>query len=110
MKKIRTSRLRRENLVSRKLKINLPILIIILVLSLALAQLVITHHLATAGGAIKEIEIKAERLEDKNEVLRQEINQLGSLKRVSLEAEKLGFIRNNNLLHLTPEIPVAMNY
>lgn len=91
-------------------KINLPVLIIILVVGLALCQLVITHRLATGGEAVRELEIKASRIEDKNELIRQEINQLGSLKRIAQEAEKLGFVPNHNLLHLTPEIPVAMNY
>jgi len=50
------------------------------------------------------------RLKDRNELLRQEISQLGSLRRVAQDAEKLGFVRNHNHLHLTPEIPVAMNY
>lgn len=79
-------------------------------MGLALAQLVITHRLATDGGAIKELEIEASRIGEKNELLRQEINQLGSLRRISQEAEKLGFIHQNSLLHLTPEVPVAMNY
>ena len=91
-------------------KINLPILIIFLVLGLALIQLVITHRLATAGGTVKELEIKTVRLGNKNELIKQKIDQLGSLRRIAQEAEKLGFVRNNNLLHLTPEIPVAMNY
>lgn len=91
-------------------KISLPILIIILVLGLALVQLVITHRLATAGETIREIEIKAARIEDKNELIRREINQLGSLKRIAQEAERLGFVPNHSFLHLTPEIPVAMNY
>lgn len=91
-------------------KKSLPFLIIVLVLSLALVQLIITHRLATGGEAIRELEIEASRLEKKSEVIRQEINQLGSLRRVSQTAEKLGFVQNNNLLHLTPEIPVAMGY
>lgn len=91
-------------------RLNLPILIIILVLGLALVQLVITHRLATAGETVRELEIKASRIEDKNELIQREINQLGSLKRIAQEAEKLGFAPNHNLLHLTPEIPVAMNY
>ncbi len=94
----------------RKIRINLPILVAILVIGLALAQLIITHRLATSGGAVRELEIKAQRLEDKNEILRQEITQLGSLRRVAQEAEKLGFVRNKSLLHLIPELPVAMNY
>lgn len=95
-------------MIFRKLKMKLPVLIIFLVVILALAQLAITHRLATAGETIKEIEIKAQRLEDKNELLRQEITQLGSLRRVAQEAEELGFVRQNNLLHLTPEVPVAL--
>ncbi len=91
-------------------KTNLPILVILFVVGLAIVQLVITHRLSTAGETIKEIEIEASRLEEKNELFRQEINKLGSLRRISQEAEKLGFIRQNNLLHLTPEVPVAMNY
>jgi len=91
-------------------KLNLPILIIVLVLGLALVQLILTHRLATAGGAVEELEIQTMRLKDRNELLRQEISQLGSLRRVAQDAEKLGFVRNHNHLHLTPEIPVAMNY
>lgn len=91
-------------------KTNLPILIITFVVGLALVQLVITHRLATVGEAVKELEIEASRFEEKNELFRQEINQLGSLRRISQEAEKLGFVRQNDLLHLTPEVPVAMNY
>lgn len=97
-------------MISRKLRINLPVLVTLLVISLALIQLVITHRLATSGGAIRELEIKAQRLEDKSELLRQEITQLGSLRRVAQKAEELGFVRNNSLLHLIPELPVAMNY
>jgi len=88
----------------------LPILIIVFVVGLALVQLVITHRLATDGETVKELEIKASRLDEKNELIRQEINQLGSLRRISQEAEKLGFVRQNSLLHLTPEVPVAMTY
>lgn len=91
-------------------KLSLPILIIAFVIGLALVQLVITHRLATAGEVIRELEIETSRLEEKNGLVRQEINQLGSLRRISQEAEKLGFVRQNSLLHLTPEIPVAMNY
>ncbi|HUV42385.1 MAG TPA: hypothetical protein VMY36_00545 [Patescibacteria group bacterium] len=91
-------------------KINLPALIIILVIALALGQLLLTHRLATDGEMVKEFELNAARLEDKNEILRQEITQLGSLREVAQKAEKLGFVHNSHLLHLTPELPVAMNY
>ncbi len=92
------------------MKKKLPILITFLVIGLTLVQLVLTHRLATAGEAIGELEIETSRLEKKNELIKQGITQLGSLRRISQEAEKLGFVRNNSLLHLTPEIPVAMNY
>lgn len=100
----------KKKTIFNQLKINLPILIVLLVFCLALVQLVITHQLATAGEAVKESETEASRLEEKNELLSQEINQLGSLRRIAQDAEKLGFVRNTNLLHLTPEVPVAMNY
>lgn len=93
-----------------KLKINLPVLIIIFVANLVIAQLILTHRLATAGEKVREIEIEASRLEDKNELLEQETAQLGSLRKISEEAGKLGFVRNDNFFHLTPEIPVAMSY
>lgn len=92
------------------MKKNLPILITFLVIGLALVQLVLTHRLATAGETIRELEIETSRLEKKNELIEQGITQLGSLRRISQEAEKLGFVRHNSLLHLTPEIPVAMDY
>jgi len=89
-------------------RMSLPILITVLVFGLALVQLVVTHQLSNAGESIKELEIKALRIGDKNEVVRQEINQLGSLRRISQEAEKLGLIQSQSFFHLTPEIPVAM--
>ena len=93
-----------------KIKRNLPLIIVFLVITLALTQLIITHRLATAGESIKEIEIATQRIKQKNEALKQEITQLGSLRRISEQAEELGFVHNQELLHLTPETPVAMSY
>jgi cell division protein FtsL len=91
-------------------KINLPLLVISWVILLAVVQLVLTHRLATSGEAMKELEIKSERLKEKNELLKEETTALGSLRRIAQKAEEMGFVAQNNLLPLKPEIPVAMNY
>ena len=91
-------------------RINIPFFVAFLVIILTLVQLGLTHHLATSGGAIRELEIETQRLKEKNEVLRQETTALGSLRRVAQKATEMGFVAQNDLLPLKPEIPVAMNY
>lgn len=97
-------------MIIEKIRNNLPALVISLVILLALVQLGLTHQLATSGQAVKELEIKTQRLKEKNEVLKQEVTDLGSLRRVVQKATEMGFVAQDELLPLKPEIPVAMNY
>ena len=43
-----------------------------------------------------------------NRRLAQEINQMGSLSKISLQAESLGLTRATQVLHLTVQAPVAL--
>jgi len=89
------------------MKSRLSIIIIGIVIFLSLVQLVISHSLATTGEKVRQLELKATQLEKENAVLTEEINKTGSLSRIAKEAEKLGLVKATQVLHLTPEIPVA---
>lgn len=89
-------------------KSKLIVIITALVLVLALTQLVVSHHLATLGGKLRELETKITQLQQENGVLAEEISNVASLSKISLKAEELGFVRTTAVLHLTPQIPVAL--
>jgi len=89
-------------------KTGLIFILISLVLLLSLVQLVISHHLATAGERVRQLEKKASQIEQENRRLQKEISQMGSLAKISSEAEKLGLEKSIQVLHLTPQLPVAL--
>ena len=90
------------------MKVKLSFVIASLVLILAVIQLIVAHRLATLGGVINLCENRAIELEQKNLKMAQEINRIGSLSKISLRAEELGFVPANKVVHLTPQIPVAL--
>lgn len=87
---------------------KLLFLIVGLVVILSLTQLVISHNLATTGEKVRQMELQADQLEEENATLTAEINKIGSLARITEEAQKLGLVKATQVLHLTPEIPVAL--
>jgi len=86
----------------------LLILIILLTAFLALGQLVVSHYLATMGEKLSLLEAKANQLERENQILEEEIKASGSLSKISLRAKELGFVKTTAVLHLTPQLPVAL--
>lgn len=84
------------------------ILITSLVVILALLELGISYQLATTGGKMRQLEEKAASLEQQNKILSEEINQMGSLSRINIEAKKLGLVRATSVAYLTSQIPVAL--
>jgi cell division protein FtsL len=89
-------------------KPKLVYLIFGLVLVLAGAQLILSHWLATTGGKLRQWEEKTQSLEQQNRVLTEEINHMGSLSRIASEAQRLGLVKADKVLYLTPQIPVAL--
>lgn len=83
-------------------------LIVTLVLLLAGLQLVMAHCLATTGDQMRQLEDKASLIEKENQLLTEEINKMGSLNRIASEAGKLGLVKADNFLNLTPQVPVAL--
>ncbi|MFH1289167.1 MAG: hypothetical protein ABIH88_00420 [Patescibacteria group bacterium] len=89
-------------------KINIPIFLIIIIVFLAVAQIFITHSLASSSAVAGEIELKIARLEEETEILKGEINELGSLRRVISEAEAHGFMAQIDMIYLSEAEAVAM--
>ncbi|HUS52321.1 MAG TPA: hypothetical protein VMX77_02540 [Candidatus Bathyarchaeia archaeon] len=83
-------------------------LVLTLVLFLFFTQLVISHRLVSSGEVVKKLEIDAARLDAENGLLKEEVDRMGSLSRISSEAAKLGLTRASQILHLTPQVPVAL--
>lgn len=90
-------------------KPKLIFLIIFLVIGLSLAQLIISHKLATLGGSMRQLEEKQAYLAEENKKLNEEINQMGSLSLIASRAEEMGLVKAKKVLHLTPQIPVALD-
>lgn len=90
------------------MKAKLSFIIGFLVLILALIQLIVAHRLSNLGAVIDLCENQAARLEQENLKIAEEISQVGSLSKISLKAENLGFVRANKVIHLAPQIPVAL--
>jgi cell division protein FtsL len=89
-------------------KSKLLLVIIVIIVFLSLTQLAISHNLATAGEKVRQLELQAAQLEKENAAITAEINKIGSLARIAEEAQKLGLVKTTQVLHLTPEIPVAL--
>lgn len=82
-------------------------IIISSVLILVVVQLMMTYRLATLGRKVSQYEKIATQLEAENLLMANEINQVGSLSKISLKAEELGFVRSSRVVHLLPQLPVA---
>ena len=89
------------------MKSKLSIIIIGMVVLVSLAQLAIAHNLATVGEKVRQLEIKANQLEQENVILAEEINKIGSLSKIAQKAEELDFIKATQVLYITPQLPVA---
>ena len=83
-------------------------IIVSFVLVLALTQLAISHQLANTGEEIRQLEQETARLEEENRALIEQTSKLSSLSKISLEAENGGFLRTTRVLHLTPQVSVAL--
>ena len=93
---------------SKNKKPILLIFVILLICFLSLGQLAVSHYLATMGEKLSLLEARADQLEKENQVLEEEIKTSGSLSKISTRAQEFGFVKTTAVLHLTPQIPVAL--
>lgn len=91
-----------------KTKTEFAKLVIATVIFLALAQLGISYFLASAGETVHRLEDKTAFLESENINLEKEIGKLGSLSRISTEANRLGFMQLEKTIALTSQPPVVL--
>jgi len=84
------------------------IFIVILVFLLSLGQLIVSHYLATMGEKLSLLEARAKQLEKENQILEEKIKANGSLSKISSRAQELGLVKTTAVLHLTPQLPVAL--
>ena len=90
--------------------VNLVRFFLFFILLLALVQIYVSYRLATAGKQVAGLENEALKIRDENQELQEEISYLGSLAVVSEKAHQLGFKTTQEVVYLTPEVPVALNY
>lgn len=83
-------------------------LIIFIIVILSLTQILLTHRLSTTGEEVRLQELKIADLEQENRKLTEEINEVGSLAKISLQAAGLGLVRTSQVVHLVEQIPVAL--
>jgi len=96
------------NTKSKKKNKGLILLVILITIILSLIQLTISHRLASAGEKVKQLELTALELEQKNITLEKEINQMGSLATVSSKAEALGLTKVQKVSFVASQVPVAL--
>ncbi len=88
-------------------KEKLVSIIIFIVAALCLGEILISHHLVTAGEKLRLLEEKEANLKNEQRVLVEEIGQITSLSKISLKAQELGLVRTTQVLHLVPQLPIA---
>jgi cell division protein FtsL len=93
----------------KKVKFGLVRLISFWVIALIIAQLVIAHRLATKGEELRQLESQCQRLELANSGLMTEVSKIGSLSRINQEAQELGLVKVSQVMHFSPQVPVALN-
>lgn len=82
--------------------------IFITILLLSFLKVILSNALATNGTIISRINEKIATTNGENQKLKEEIAQLGSLKRISQEAIKSGFVSNGTVVSVSMEIPIAL--
>ena len=68
----------------------------------------LVNMLSTSGAMIDQVNQKTQTLEKQNNQLNDEITKLGSLTRISNEAQKFGFINGGSMVNLASEVPIAL--
>ena len=89
-------------------KLKLTPLIVTIIIILAGIQLVISHHLATSGEKVRQLEKEAQLIEEENRLLLEEVSQIGTLSKISLQAEEMGLVRTTQVIHFGSQIPLAL--
>ena len=87
---------------------KLVLVVIALVFILACAQLIISHQWATTGGKIRQLEQETDRLEEESRFLSEQISRVASLSKIAVRAEDLGLVRTTHVVHLAPQVSVAL--
>lgn len=82
---------------------------VLLAVALGGIQFLISCKLATAGYEVGKTEKRIQELESENSLLYDSVSKMGSLSEVSSKAEELGFVRTTHVVHLIPQLPVALN-
>ena len=89
-------------------KIKILPLIITIVVVLAGVQLVISHQLATAGEEVRQLEKETQVIGEENRLLLEEVSQIGTLSKISLQAAEMGLVRTTQVIHLGSQTPLAL--
>ncbi|MDP3954844.1 MAG: hypothetical protein Q8Q15_00585 [bacterium] len=84
------------------------ILIFLMVLVLGVVKIVMTAKLATTGADLALIQSEEYNLAAQNLVNMEKIAQASSMRRITSEAERLGFVKADKIVSLTPDIPIAL--
>lgn len=82
--------------------------ILVVLLCLSLVKVLLSARLATSGTNLAQAEVKSQQLIDQNRLLNKEIIEHSSLIKISSEAAKLGLVKNEKVVNLTLEVPVAL--
>lgn len=79
-----------------------------MVMILGVVKIVMTAKLATTGAQLALIQSEEYNLASQNLAYTEKIAEASSMRRIASEAERLGFVRTERIISLTPDIPIAL--
>lgn len=103
-------KIKRQKLIykNKLFKISLTKVFLGVAFLLTIVQIVLSNNLATSGEKLQTLNEKIEKIELENKKLNSEIAQKVSLSDLSLEAEKIGFVREPEVVNLGGDGVVAL--
>lgn len=95
---------------SKRVKVNVPVILGVCTALLLFAQVVVSNQLAGTGAKINSIESEIQELTENNSRLREQTASASSLLTIRAKAQEKGFTETINPTYLTDDVPVALKY
>lgn len=91
----------------RKIIVKCLFVFVFIILSI---QIIVSNIISASGDKIQLLEQRYNSLQAQNEILKKQITQVTSLNNLQFTAEKMGFIKNESVVYLVPELNVAKSF
>lgn len=90
------------------MKKKIIIFVFSIVFLLALAKIALVGKLATTGTQLAQIEAQIQVLTEESDIYNEAIIESSSLSKISTGAARIGMVKTDKVVSLTPKVPVAL--